>query len=354
LGLRPAAQSRVTSARGGAYIDRHQKIIKVAPHRFPAPRIGEDTLMQTKERARLKKLIARNNKQLPSDEPWRADMRAARKSSEQLILAQEGMKGGKRAFATLLAKSAAQAEAHAARQRQASAAASRKRIPQQKTMLANRLKALQSIGGLGVLGDNTQRFLLQTPFEISLIGASLTEHRIVTGASFARFGFTFGSNRTQTPRMHFSYVWQNPTDKFALINAHGYIIFDGHIEVGVNGGFWPGDRRASIAVQAFMTLSDFGQEPLLPSAQTFTQTAASLSESDGGFGAVGAIAAKDVFRGHDLDHSLYIVKPGGTVGLVIAAIFPFGTGQDGGRVVADFAEGAHRVTSPGVLVQLVS
>lgn len=310
--------------------------------------------MQTKERARLKKLVARSDKIQARDDVWRPNVLTGRNSIEKLLAKQEGMAAAKKEFDTLAARSMAKAEGQAAKERKAAAAASRKRGAQHKRMLSDRIKSFQAIGNLESLSSPTPRFLLQTPFEISLVGATLTEHQINQGASFARFGFAFGKNKRGAPRVHFSYVWQNPTDKYVLINAHGYVIFDGYIEVGVNGGFWPGDRAASIAVQGYMNVHDWGEAPLLPSAATAPQTAASLSESDGGFGAVGAIASKDVFRGFDLDTSLYIVKPRGTIGLVIAANFPYGTGEDGGRVVADFEAGGHRVSSPGVLLQILS
>jgi hypothetical protein len=309
---------------------------------------------QAKERARLKKVIARLDKAERTDDTWRPKQAATRKSVAGLLGEQAGMKSAKRAFDAVIAKANAQAETLAARQHKAAIAASRKRSAEHKNLASGRIKGHLAVGGLNNLTDNTPRFLLQTPFEISLVGADLTEHRIQEGNSFARFNFVFGKNRNSAVRAHFSYVWVNPTDKFVLINAHGYIIFDGFIEVGVPGGFWPGDRAASVSVQGFMGVHDFGSEPLLPSAFSPTETAASLSESDGGFGAVGAIANKDVFRGFSLDTALYIVKPRGTVGFVLAANFPDRTGEDGGRVVGDFGEGGHRVTSPGVLIQIVS
>lgn len=310
--------------------------------------------MQIKERARLKKISARHNKAQPDDAVWRPNVAATQKAAEKLLAQLDGMKGVKKAFDVLMAKANVEAEAQAAKRRKAAATASRKRGPQRNAMAANRIKSFQALELLADVGTPTPRFLLQTPFEISLAGANLAEHRIQTGASFARFGFEIGKNRTGSVRAHFSYVWQNPTDKYVLINAHGYLIFDGYIEGGINSALFPGDRRIRLDVQGYMGIHDWGQEPLLPSAQTFTQTAAWLNEADGGFGAVGVIVVQDVFRGMDLDHGLYIVKPHGTIGLVIAANFPYSTGQNGGRVLGDFEAGGHRVSSPGVLIQIVS
>lgn len=310
--------------------------------------------MKSTERARVKKMIARNDKAQPADLTWRPKSTATRKSVAQILGRQDGMKALKREFDALTAKTTAQAEALAVRQHKGAIAASRKRAAAHKALASGRIKGLQSVGDFGDLGSPTPRFLLQTPFEISLVGASLTEHRIQTGSSFARFGFVIGKNRTGSVRAHFSYVWQNPTDKYVLINAHGYLIFDGYIEGGINSAFFPGDRRIRLDVQGYMGIHDWGAEPLLPSAQTFIQTAAWLNEADGGFGAVGVIVVQDVFRGMDLDHALYIVKPHGTIGLVIAANFPYSTGQNGGRVLGDFEDGGHRVSSPGVLIQIVS
>lgn len=310
--------------------------------------------MQTRERARVKKVIARHDKTRLDTSLWRPDLVATQNSVGTLLAKLDGMKAVKKEFDALTARATAQAEAGAAKQRKAAVAASRKRGPQRNAMSASRIKSFRALELLGDLGSPTPRFLLQTPFEISLVGASLTEHRIQTGSSFACFGFNIGKNRTGSVRAHFSYVWQNPTDKYVLINAHGYLIFDGYIEGGINSALFPGDRRIRLDVQGYMGIHDWGAEPLLPSAQTFTQTAAWLNEADGGFGAVGVIVVQDVFRGMDLDHALYIVKPHGTIGLVIAANFPYSTGQNGGRVLGDFEAGGHRVSSPGVLIQIVS
>ena len=111
--------------------------------------------------------------------------------------------------------------------------------------------------------------------------------------------------------------------------------------------------RAEISLRPGLSLNDWGQEPLLQSAQTYEPAAAQIDLVEKGFMSTGGIVKQDVFRGFDLQLSYYIVKPHGTVGLVIEADLQGYTKGDGSRVSADFADGNHRIASPGVLVVVI-
>lgn len=310
--------------------------------------------MHESERARLKEAIRRNDDDQLDGQVWRPDLTAVRKPIEALLSQQEGIAAAEREFDAITSEGLAKVDAMAASQREAAVAASRERAARRDAMADNRISSFQAVAGETDLNPDAPRFLLQDPFDISLTGAALSEKSIVTGGSFARFEFGFDRDRDGAVTGYFSYVWQNPTGSYAIINTHGYVIFDGFLKAGTGSGFWPGDRRAKISAEGYMSLHDWGQEPVFPTVTSASHSAAILDESDGGFADAGSIVTRDLLRGLDIDHSLYIVKPHGTVGLVVGFRFPYSTGSNGGRVEADFAGGGHRVVSPGVLVQVVS
>ena len=310
--------------------------------------------MHESERTRLKEAIARNVDGQLDGQIWRPDLTAVRKPIEALLSRQAGFADAEREFDAITSEGLAKVEALAAGRHEAAMAASRERATRRDAMAANRIRSFQAVVGQTDLNPDAPRFLLQDPFDISLTGAAMSDHSIVTGGSFVRFGFEFDKDSDGAVGGYFSYVWQNPTGNYALINTHGYVIFDGYLKAGTGSGFWPGSRRAKISAEAYMSLHDWGQEPVFPTVTTASHYAAILDESDGGFADAGSIVDLDLLRGLDIDHSLYIVKPHGTVGLVVGFRLPYSTGNDGGYVKADFAGGDYRVVSPGVLLQVVS
>jgi hypothetical protein len=309
--------------------------------------------MEEKERVRLGEAMARSEAAGVEDRVLRLDTTASRDRVEAHLVQQPDLATAKSEFDALAAEERTRVEGMAASQRDASAMASRARASQLSAMSAGRIQAFQAIADGGTLPGDRQSLLLQTPFEVSVIGAAMTDHSIVPGASYSRFEFRLGEDRNSNARTHFSYVWQNPTNRYALIDAHGYVILDGSVAAICSGGFWPRDRRAEITVTPRLSLLDWGQEPLAPDAQTHLGSAAWLKVEDKSPLTLGPMASMDVFRGYDLALSQYIVKPHGTVGLVVAVDLSGDTGHDG-EVWADFASGNHRVVSPGVLILVIS
>jgi hypothetical protein len=308
--------------------------------------------MEEKELARLREAIARSEAARVEDQVWRPDLTATRERIEALLLRHTGIATAKEEFDAIAAEERTRVEGMAASQRDASATASRARASQLSAMSASRIQDFQTMTGIDNLPGDRQSILLQTPFEVSVIGAAMTDHSIVPGASYARFEFP--PRRVGGTRTHFSYVWQNPTNRYAIINAHGYAILDGHIAVDTDGGFFAGSRMAQIKVLACMWLHDWGQEPLLASSQTTRNLVTELKVDAGTMFDDWTSASADVFRGVDLERYNYIMKPHGTVGLVIEVDLECTTGDNEGRVSADFAEGNHQMASPGVLVQVIS
>jgi hypothetical protein len=75
-----------------------------------------------------------------------------------------------------------------------------------------------------------------------------------------------------------------------------------------------------------------------------------MSEDTGGWGEVGALDARDLFRGSALNHAQMIVPPQATIVFVVVASVRCDTGDDSSIAAADFASGAFQVGSPAVLL----
>jgi hypothetical protein len=218
---------------------------------------------------------------------------------------------------------------------------------------AQRLKPFQNAAGLG----SPEYELLNTPFLIwPTNSVDLEASEIIPANSFAKFRASVDDGRDFYGDVKFYYLWTNPRNKFTVINVDGYVIFNGHLFVGVGGGNFPGDRSASAqATGTLQILEWFNQPPTSPPQQADqTAIAAKLRVSAPGFAEVGAIDAKDVFRGFDLRHTLFIVPPLATIVFVVVAAVSLGTGEDSGNADADFASGAFQVGSPAVLVTTLS
>ncbi len=154
----------------------------------------------------------------------------------------------------------------------------------------------------------------------------------------------------------FYFLWSNPKDKVAVINVDGYAIFHGYAYVGVGGGIFPGDRMASVSVDGRLDILEWWNQPPTqpPTQPDQLVNVASLRVTAYGWSEVGAIDAREIYRGYDLRHTLFLVPPFGTLVFTVTAAVSLSTGSDSGFAQIDFASGAYQVGSPAVLVAVLS
>lgn len=222
---------------------------------------------------------------------------------------------------------------------------------------AQRVKGYSNFAGLPATVGSAEYELLNEPFLIwPTNSVDLEASEIVPSNSFAKFRTRVGNGKDFYGDVKFYYLWRNPRDKFAVINVDGYVIFNGHCNVGVQGGNFPGDRAAYVAVTGRLDILEwFNQPPTSPPRQVDQEARAlDLKVTAFGFAEVGAIDAKDLFRGYDLRHTLMVVPPSAVLVFVVVAAVSCVTGEDSGLAEADFASGGFQVGSPAVLVAILS
>ncbi len=254
----------------------------------------------------------------------------------------------------------AQSARAAERSRKWKAAAIKGSAAGAKLLDGQRASLIQSLGILAEIDPTVpspEYHLLNTPFLIwPTNSVDLEASEIVASNSWAKFRARIGTNKAFYGDVKFYYLWDNATDKFAVINANGYSIFHGTAFVGVGGGVFPANRAASVKLTASLQILEWwNQPPTQPYGQQ-DQSAEilNLRVSAGGFWEVGALDLKNVFRGSDLRHTLLLVPPRGVVVFVVTTTVVMGTGQDDGLSEVDFASGNFMVGSPAVLVTVLT
>lgn len=164
-------------------------------------------------------------------------------------------------------------------------------------------------------------------------------------------GRTFGYEE-----LGFYFLWENPSDRFAVVNVDGYLVFNGQLRASQDGGFWPGDRYAGISAGGRLHVFEWwNQPPTEPLAQADQfQNVASVAATGGGFGDVGAIETKNVFRGVDLRHTLFLLPPHAVTVIEVTAAITYTTGTDSGHVNVDFNSGDFQIMCPFVLIAVLT
>jgi len=196
--------------------------------------------------------------------------------------------------------------------------------------------------------------LLNSPFLIwQTQGIDFPETHVEPSNSRAKF--TLHSDKSSgSEEMSFYFLWDNPSDKFAVINVDGYLIVNGFCRCGSDGGFFPGDRRSGLVLKARLHLLEWWNQPPtqpLPKVDQI-QEVLRLSTNTGGWSDPGAIEFEEVFRGYDLRYELFLIPPKGVVVFEVALSIILWNAD--GSVDVDFASGDFQVGSPGVLLSILT
>lgn len=212
---------------------------------------------------------------------------------------------------------------------------------------------------MGVLASSSDPFYvtLEKPFLIWARHLNvLGETHVELWNSWAKFKFDSGKT-SGAEEFTFYYLWENPSDRHALVNIDGYLVATGHLQTGQNGGNFPGNRFANVTLTGHLyPLEWWNQPPTSPVAQTDqSQQIAYLATGDGGgWGNPGEIDVANVFRGCDVRYGLFLLPPHGVTVIEVTLTVSYNTGRDSGHVYVDFETGDFKVMSPFVLIAVLT
>ena len=266
----------------------------------------------------------------------------------------DGLSSLSREYDALMVRRAAKLESEIKKVRARATRIARGRKTALANMTKQRVRAFEAMTGV-VQVPSARRYLVNTPFEIAARTFTLDSSAIVPSNSWAKFKADVIKTRDYpvTGAVIFRFVWENTSDKYAVINANGYMVLHGFCDVASRGGIFGGDRRAGVIATPTFQMIDWTTDPYLSfgkqEVEAFkieTYTGATWDDADS--------ETIDVFRGYDLGLSLILVPPETAVGLVMSLEMKLSAGMNSGRARADFSSGTFQVGCPAVLITVVS
>jgi hypothetical protein len=287
-----------------------------------------------------------------------SDQRAVAKLFEKHI---DGVASLKREFDALMARNEAKAESEIKKLRAQALKNARSRKPALDRMIAQRVKSFETLAD-PVNVPSAKRHFVNTPIEIYSTVIGLGSYANEPSNSWAKFLLDYAKGHELWPAVGawpsvvFCFVWENPTDKYVVINVLAYMSLHGYCKLSSPGGFFPGDRRSELRMWPKLELFDYTTEPfpsLLGTGYELPDPVI-VSTDTGGLSDDGYSETEDVFRADGLQVYLVLVPPSTAVGLHASVDIGIKTGDDGGTVYADFISHSYGMIVPGILITVVS
>jgi len=199
--------------------------------------------------------------------------------------------------------------------------------------------------------DSFQRFLLNTASEIfSTSRITLASKQIAPANNTAQFKLQTKQTVLPAEEVSFGFFWQNPSDKYALINVDGYLVLTGLCRATSEGGTFPDDRECSLSVDANLHLHELWNQP--PTTYDQSQNALTLSVESGGFNDPRKTIAQNLFRGFDLQYTLVLVPPNGALMFEVACSLRCKISH--GEADYTFQVFGRQAMCPGLLITLLT
>lgn len=277
---------------------------------------------------------------------------AAKLLTKDLALTAES----RRAFAEIVTREAAQAEAQAKKLTTAAQKNARMELKALKQALVQRAKAVKALDTQLAGGQGTNYYyLIEQPF---LIWPSLGLQIDATYSNLNSFVKTQRTvnNTSASLAVRFYYIWTNPRDSYSVINIDAPIIFNGKGQASAGGGITASDRYAGLVITGQLEIYEWWNQPPTQPLPQPDQTAWAmvLEANQEGWFEVGDIEFKTIFRGYDINYRQLVVPPLESVVIACSAHFDSTCGTDESQTIIDFATGNFQITSPFALVDLIS
>jgi hypothetical protein len=285
------------------------------------------------------------------DEQKLARQRVAQALFES-ILTKNGIELDK--FAALHQESEAEIQAKIAQQMaevDAEAAAMRETVRRE---VENWRYTVEQLKTLTATAEPIQRILLDTAFDVTTTpgttpGLTVDSTQRAPGNNSAKFSLrNNGPGATET--VSFGFIWQNTSNRPAVVNVDGYFVFDGKCQALAFGGGIFSFSRTDLFVKARLKLQElWNQPPSSPMGQGGQDADVLFVHADPGTvifeNTVSVI--RYLFRGFDLQYRQLRVPPQGQLRIEVSFVFDFSATD--GQVVFTFNKDG-QVLTPGVLI----
>lgn len=162
---------------------------------------------------------------------------------------------------------------------------------------------------------------------------------------------------TGTENLRFIFVWENPNDRWVLVNVESNLAVNGFCDAFAVGGFIVGSIN-SLFVQATLKIWEWWNNPPTNPLAQAAQTRGILSLALSGGGVLsnlggGHIHSKTANGVYDLRHNLFSIPPHGVVVFEVTLEFLFDN-DGGGMTQANFSSGDFQVKCPAVVIAFLS
>jgi hypothetical protein len=165
------------------------------------------------------------------------------------------------------------------------------------------------------------------------------------------------SGTERTENLRFVFVWQNPNDRWTVVNVESNLAVNGACDAFAEGG-WLGGSINSLFVQASLNVWEWWNQPptLLPPQATQVRGFLALAVSGGGLlsnlggGNIHSKSANGIF---DVRRTLFSLPPNGVAVFEVTLEF-FYENTGGGMIQVNFASGSFGVMCPAVVIAILS
>lgn len=204
----------------------------------------------------------------------------------------------------------------------------------------------------------TQRLLLDTAAAITTTpGLGPVTSHVGPQANSVQFRLRT-TKESAFEQVDFGFLWQNPSDQFALVSVDGYLVLNGICQILVNGGVGLGDifgdASSDIQIDAWLRIHQLWNA--LPTSPTFQPSqfhnVLALTLGNPGPFSAGDIVRETLFRGFDFQYSGFAVPPRATAGFEILCELRYD--NDDGEVDLNFAGQGRQLLCPGILLTVLT
>ena len=211
-------------------------------------------------------------------------------------------------------------------------------------------KTVEHLKTLAPTAAPVQRFLLDTASDITATsGLTVDSKQIAPTNNAAKFFFrTNGPGTTET--LSFAFLWQNPSDRPAVVNVDGYLVLDGRCRATAFGNTFGGFNVCHMFVDARLDIHELWNQPPTSPIRQSGQDARALqvSANASDFFNDGEVVTRFLFRGFDLQYGQFVVPPHGTARIEVSCVVHCFVSNGQARFIFNNDDG--RVLAPGVLI----